>query len=780
MDGFGLDGEEYIAAIRAGAVDPYGQSADELQASLDDFDVELRRRILAMTDEEVAAGAQVPLLPSEPESPLQERLRQDTEFVARLRAIETQSARMEGERRALLAAHMQRVIAMAGDAGPKVKELAMMAAVELGLTAGGMVQRITEAWTIVTELPAAHDAATAGRITTAHLRIIEAETRPLRLDTEVVPAEQARVVDELVAVAESTSTSRLRSRAKRIVNDVLTVPLQVRHDAARERRQVSLFPGGDGMGDLVVHGPILELTACMDRLTQAARRKPKDDPRTFDQFRTDALLELMLAGVVPEDLHGISPIKAHVAITIPATELLHDEEQARGVAGPADLHEHRLRLQRLAGGGEGRGRHAPSVVGEGGGQHPHAVRAEPLVLEVADLDQPLGVGRAGVAGDHERAARLRLPHQRRVARVHPGREGLGEQRLPVVPDRQQPEAARGRVDGGSRPDDRDRIAIDASQEPAIAIGPLLPRVELDHALGTDGRAEGEPQLPLLAVVGHDDDRLLAARDGLPRERRERDRPPADPRLVLPCGRVGVGHRGHPARALERDAAPGLDEPRQRGGCVAVVEQVRPIHASSFPAGASASGTAATPPAHSSATRRRASTSPGSGADASPSSSRSGSGGSGGGSGAPSARAASQAFSTRAWRPGIATRSTSAALPAARSATARASAHTSGCSTGTDEMTCPTSATSPSQARASVTSTTKPVAIRSPRRGTRTRTPGATPVSDGGTRYSKSRSSCGSRESTTTRAKPPAAASAATSVRAPRRRAGRRRGRAAPR
>jgi hypothetical protein len=326
MDGFGIDGEEYIAAIRAGAVDPYGQTADELQASLDDFDAELSVRIAAMSEAEVAAGAQLPPLPSAALSEREAQLRDDREFVARLRAIESQSARMEGERRALLATHMQRVLDLAGDAGPKVKELAMMAAVELGLTGGGMVQRMTEAWTIVTELPAAHEAAAAGRITTSHLRVIEAETRPLRLDPEVTPAERARVVDELVAVGESTSTARLRSRAKRIVNDVLTVPLQVRHDAARERRRVELFDAGDGMGDLVVRGPIVELTACMDRLTRAARRKPKDDPRTFDQFRTDALLELMLAGVVPEDLHGVSPITAHVAILIPATELLHDQQ----------------------------------------------------------------------------------------------------------------------------------------------------------------------------------------------------------------------------------------------------------------------------------------------------------------------------------------------------------------------------------------------------------------------------------------------------------------------
>ncbi len=331
MDSWGIDGEDYIAAIRAGAVDPYGHSADELQASLDAFDLEFSERLRALSDAEVeelvATGAPVPPLRREPESAPQERLRLDEEFVGRMRAIETQSARVEGERRALMGAHMQRVIDMAGDAGPKIKELALMAAVELGLTGRGMAARMTEAWTIVSELPAAHEAAAEGRITVSHLRTIEAETRPLRMDQSVAPAERARVVDELVAVAETTSTSRLRRRAKKIVNDVLTEPLQVRHDTARQRRRVELFDAGDGMADLVPHIPALEAAAIMDRLTQAARKKSKDDPRTFDQFRADAFCELLLAGVVPEDLHGISAIKAQVAITIPATELLHDEHE---------------------------------------------------------------------------------------------------------------------------------------------------------------------------------------------------------------------------------------------------------------------------------------------------------------------------------------------------------------------------------------------------------------------------------------------------------------------
>ena len=340
MDDWGIDAEGYIAAVRAGALDPYGQTADELQASLDAFDEELRARILAMTPEEVEAGADLPPLRREPGSPAQERLRLDDEFATRMRALETQSARVEGSRRALMAEHMQRVIDLPGDAGPKVKELASFAAVEVGLTVGGMQQRMTQAWTIVTELPAAHEAASAGRITTAHLRVIESETRAARLDPGVDAGQRARVVEALVAVAERASTSELRARAKRIVNEVLSEPLQVRHDAARQRRRVELFDAGDGMSDVVARVPTLEGTAILDRLTQAARGKPKDDPRTFDQFRADAFQELLLAGVVPEDLHGVSPITAHVSILIPATTLLDDDGQdpaLRALDFPASL-----------------------------------------------------------------------------------------------------------------------------------------------------------------------------------------------------------------------------------------------------------------------------------------------------------------------------------------------------------------------------------------------------------------------------------------------------------
>ena len=68
-----------------------------------------------------------------------------------------------GEQRELMAAHVQRVIDLPGDPGPKMRELASFASAELGLSGVAVERRMTEAWTIVTELPAAHEAAAAIR-----------------------------------------------------------------------------------------------------------------------------------------------------------------------------------------------------------------------------------------------------------------------------------------------------------------------------------------------------------------------------------------------------------------------------------------------------------------------------------------------------------------------------------------------------------------------------------------------------------------------------------------
>lgn len=342
MDEWGIDGEEYIASIRAGAIDPFGRTADELQAELDAYDEEWAERLVALTPAELDAVVEgrmeVPPLPRPAESDAARWLRVEEEFTGRVKALQAQRARLEAEERELLAARFARVHAEAGPAVSGLREAASILAAELRQSDRGVERRMADAWTIVTQLPASHEAHRTGRISAGHLRVIEQATHALRIDEHADPAEQASVERELVAIAETTTPGRLRARARLVVNRVLTAPLQQRHDAARQQRSVWMVDAGDGMVDLGARLPALVGVAIFDRLTQAAKGKPKDDDRTFDQFRTDAFSELLLAGSCPDDLHGVSPIRATVTVTVPATELLRD---------PAEPEEAQLRFPAL-------------------------------------------------------------------------------------------------------------------------------------------------------------------------------------------------------------------------------------------------------------------------------------------------------------------------------------------------------------------------------------------------------------------------------------------------
>ncbi|WP_425843503.1 DUF222 domain-containing protein [Agrococcus sp. TSP3-2-1] len=332
---------EGAGALDAPWLEPRSAAEIAADAELDAFWLELSAQVVAMSEEQVTAaaerGAPIPPLPSPPESAAGRRLRLDAEFVERFAALEAETSRIEGERRALMAEHLQRMIDQPGDTGAMLRELASFAAVEVGLASTTVERRMSDAWAIVTTLPAAHEAAAEGRITTSHLRVIEAETRPLREDEQLTAADRERVVAVLVDAAERSSVSRLRSRAKQLVNDALTTPLQIRHETARQRRRVEVSDAGDGMVHFYALMSTVKAHAAMDRLTQAARARSKDDPRTIDQFRADALEELLLGGVVPEDLHGASGIQVKPMIVMPADALCFDGTAAEAEAAGHDF-----------------------------------------------------------------------------------------------------------------------------------------------------------------------------------------------------------------------------------------------------------------------------------------------------------------------------------------------------------------------------------------------------------------------------------------------------------
>ncbi|GAA3599588.1 HNH endonuclease signature motif containing protein [Agrococcus terreus] len=336
-----IDADAHIGLVRAGLLlDPSGAAADELEASLDAAEADWLERLLALSDAQVAAlaeaGANLPRRAEAPMTDAERHARLDEGFAAELRALDAQAARIAGRRRALLAEHLRRASRRGGDATMQVRELATIAAAELRVSDVAMERAMTEAVAIVEELPLAHAAACEGRLSASHLRVLDAETLPLRLDAAVAPELRARVEAELVAIAERTTPARLRRRAGRIVDAALSAPLQQRYDAAREERHVRLHELPDGMCEVAARMPALLGAAILDRLTQAVRALPADDPRTIDQRRADALAELLLCGQAPDDAHAASAITPVVTVTIPATALLADDGAAD--PDPASLH----------------------------------------------------------------------------------------------------------------------------------------------------------------------------------------------------------------------------------------------------------------------------------------------------------------------------------------------------------------------------------------------------------------------------------------------------------
>ena len=62
MDEWGISAEDYVASIRAGAIDPFGRTADELQAELDAVRHGLAARVAAQSGSQSAPINKLPVL----------------------------------------------------------------------------------------------------------------------------------------------------------------------------------------------------------------------------------------------------------------------------------------------------------------------------------------------------------------------------------------------------------------------------------------------------------------------------------------------------------------------------------------------------------------------------------------------------------------------------------------------------------------------------------------------------------------------------------------------
>ncbi|MFK4761777.1 DUF222 domain-containing protein, partial [Microbacterium sp. ZW T5_45] len=200
--------------------------------------------------------------------------------------------------------------------------------------------RIGDASWLVDGFPAVWQAQAAGRISSAHARVIIDAGSHLEDDTT-----RAAYAAAVLPFAEVESPNRLRPIANRIAERFHPRSIDDRHKAARPKRRVWTADADDGMADLHVHAPAVLIHAMMDRLSQMAHRLREEnqkakrdaatagipfdaDDRTVDEIRADLIAALVLTGTpTGHDTTDtlLTEIRAHNEITVPITTLMNTD-----------------------------------------------------------------------------------------------------------------------------------------------------------------------------------------------------------------------------------------------------------------------------------------------------------------------------------------------------------------------------------------------------------------------------------------------------------------------
>jgi Domain of unknown function (DUF222) len=214
------------------------------------------------------------------------------------------------------------------------------------------VQRqMGQAVELLDRFPVTFGALAAGRISLAHVRVIQEAGVALE-----GPAALARYEAVVVPCAERQAPNRLRRVAVREAEKVQPEPLATRHERAVLNRYVRVTPLPDGMAELAAVLPAAVAYGIHDRLTQMARTHTElarkqagtapgtapEPTRTIDQLRADLLSDLLLCGAptghdTPDGL--LASITARVDVTVPVLSLIDGADTAADTADhvPAEL-----------------------------------------------------------------------------------------------------------------------------------------------------------------------------------------------------------------------------------------------------------------------------------------------------------------------------------------------------------------------------------------------------------------------------------------------------------
>lgn len=204
-------------------------------------------------------------------------------------------------------------------------------------------RHVAQSVSLVRDFAAVHEALAQGRIDRPRAIAI-CEAGAIVSDER----QRTRYEAEALSFAESESVNRVRSYVSQLAERFAGRSIDERHAEAHEGRSVTVTALADGMALLQAVLSARDAKTVHARLTQCARElrvtefaaresgeTPPEDPRTVDQRRADALVEIV-AGWAPSetDSRPDPPFQAKVQVTVPISMLL-ETSATGGAAGGA-------------------------------------------------------------------------------------------------------------------------------------------------------------------------------------------------------------------------------------------------------------------------------------------------------------------------------------------------------------------------------------------------------------------------------------------------------------
>jgi len=199
----------------------------------------------------------------------------------------------------------------------------------LRLSAHTAADRLRQAREL-SRLPGALDLLQRGEITTHHARVLAEAT--LGLDDATATAIETAVV----AKAPGQSLAAFRRSLTRAALATAPTSVEQAHEQAITERRVVCIPAGAGMSQLWMLLPDTGAASVMAAVDALARRVTSGDPRSADQRRADAIIQIAidsLHGTRCDQLPREHRMRPAVQVCIALSTLLGLDEQPGELAG---------------------------------------------------------------------------------------------------------------------------------------------------------------------------------------------------------------------------------------------------------------------------------------------------------------------------------------------------------------------------------------------------------------------------------------------------------------